>query len=62
MEGGLPYLRHIAARWRGWTLAWEDGRGADAFAAHLRGRNIKDVVLQPDSHSPQTTQGAVYQA
>ncbi len=61
-DGGLPYLRHVAGRWRGWMLIWEDGRGVDAFAAHLRRRNIKDLVLQPDSHPPQGTKGTAHQA
>jgi hypothetical protein len=33
MKGGRPYLRHVAPKWRGWTLAWQDALGIDAFAA-----------------------------
>ncbi len=62
IEGGLSYLQYIATKWRGWTLAWENGRGVDAFAAHLRGRSIKDIALQPDSHPVKTSAGIVFQA
>ncbi len=60
-EGGLVYLQHIAPRWAGWKLAWDD-HGVDAFAAHLKKRAIADVGVEPDSHPPNTSPAIEYQA
>ena len=54
MQGGLPFLQHIGPNWTGWKLIWDD-HGVDAFAAHLRRRSIGDIVVQPDSHPPDTS-------
>lgn len=60
-DSGLPYLRHIAPKWRGWKLVWDD-RGVDAFAAHLKQRDIASIKVQPDSHPPDTAKPTEYQA
>ncbi len=52
-EAGLPYLRHISAKWNDWKLVWDD-HGTDAFAGHLRNRGITNIVLQPDLHPGNT--------
>ena len=54
LQGGLPFLQHIGPNWTGWKLIWDD-HGVDAFAAHLRRRSIGDIVVQPDSHPPDTS-------
>lgn len=60
-EGGLAHLEHIGPSWTGWKLIW-DGRGVDAFAAHLRQRSISDIAVQPDAHPPETSEAIEYQA
>jgi hypothetical protein len=53
-RGGPDFLQHIAPRWKGWLLKWDD-RGVDAFSAYLRQRNITGITCQPDSHPPDRT-------
>ena len=48
-RGGAEFLRHIAPRWKGWLLRWDD-RGVDAFSEYLRQQNITNITCQPDSH------------
>jgi hypothetical protein len=60
-QGGLAYLQNIGPSWVGWKLVWDD-QGVDAFAAHLRKRNIAGIVVRPDSHPPETAEAMAYQA
>jgi hypothetical protein len=60
-EGGLPFLQQIGPNWVSWKLVWDD-HGVDAFAAHLRRRSIAGIVVQPDSHPPDTSEAIEYQA
>jgi hypothetical protein len=58
---GIPYLSHIAGKWSGWKLIWDD-HGVDAFAAHLKARKITGIETQHDSHPPETEKPVKYQA
>jgi hypothetical protein len=60
-QGGLPFLEHIGPSWAGWKLVWDD-HGVDAFAAHLRRRNIADIAVEPASHPPDTAEPIEYRA
>lgn len=60
-RGGLAFLQHVGPQWAGWKLVWDD-HGVDAFAAHLKRRGITNLVVQPDSHPPDTATGIEYQA
>jgi hypothetical protein len=56
----LDFLKFIAPRWAGWKLVW-DGRGVDAFAAHLAERDIRSIQTQPPKH-PDDCEQASFQA
>jgi hypothetical protein len=58
-QGELAFLQHVGPRWPGWKLVWDE-HGVDAFAAHLRSRNIDDIAIQPDSHPPETPKPIEY--
>ena len=45
------YLADIAPAWTGWKLIFDD-RGVDAFAEHLRAKQISSITTQPVSHPP----------
>ena len=45
------YLADIAPAWPGWKLVFDD-RGVDAFAEHLRAKQISTIITQPVSHPP----------
>lgn len=61
VQGGLAYLQHIGPNWVGWKLSWAQS-GANAFAAHLRRRNITDISYGTCRYSPQTVEEIEYQA
>ena len=52
-QGPAEFFKHVAAKWRGWTLVWDD-RGVDAFAEHLARRSITVIQTQPASHPAKT--------
>ena len=45
------FLLKIASKWKGWLLRWDD-RGVDAFAEHLKSRQIGGIRTQTPSHPP----------
>lgn len=47
--GWEPYVRSIEKVWRGYTMIWDD-RGVDAFAEHLKRRDITTIKTQKPSH------------
>jgi hypothetical protein len=54
------FLAHIAARWPGWLLRWDD-RGVDAFAAYLAEKGVGGIKTQPPSH-PEGREAIEHQA
>ena len=61
-EQGIPaFLAYVSAAWTGWKIVWDDC-GVDAFAAHLKARNITSIAVQPESYPPETTPPIVFQA
>lgn len=59
-SGPRAFLKHIASRWSGWRLRWDD-RGVDAFGEYLRMLDISTIKTQAESH-PQDTLSVEYQA
>ena len=47
-QGPAAFLAHVAPRWRGWTLTWDD-RGVDAFAEYLQRLGVSGVKVQAPS-------------
>lgn len=54
------YFEEIAPNWHGWRLRYDD-RGVDAFAEHLKLREIRSIEVQEASH-PETSEQFEFQA
>ncbi|MBK1792066.1 hypothetical protein [Persicirhabdus sediminis] len=53
------FLEDIAEKWPSWKIVWDE-RGVDAFALHLKSRNIDSVKTAEPSHPAETKEAVSY--